>query len=320
MRVADLPHLLAVEHETEHLTNLGDLTYSNRTLHHPDFTCHVDEHGMRKLGRYLRIPITYLEKCPPDLQAHNINHWLQATPGAQTRVHILDGLLTGINPQEKTPLGVTHITAALQAAHHHDDPITGILYDGETLIADITSPHPVPHHGHTLHYGTRTTLHPHNPTPPTVQTLIHWPDTGANLTLDEPDGTTPLRDTTQGVTEELAATIRRILTRAPEHHATIQVATTTPLDTDPADTIAAITRTFRLPNRVAQHLNTAATNNHPTTPYQLAHTIAHAAQHRMTTKTRHHLQHIAGTTTTDPNHNPRNCPTCRTRETPTWSH
>ena len=33
--------------------------------------------AQRLVANRLRIPMTYLERCPVDLQAHNLNHWVK---------------------------------------------------------------------------------------------------------------------------------------------------------------------------------------------------------------------------------------------------
>lgn len=319
MNVSDLRDALNVAKEREYTVPLGELEYRNGAILHRDWDCQIDGQGLRKLGRYLNIPILYLEKCPPGLREANINYWLNDKPDAEARIHILDGLLTGINPREKTPLGVRDIAEAVSEALRPDDIVLGIQFDGETLVIDTST-------GGTSRFigadevctGVRVTAYPHAAVPPTVEPLILW-DNEARIAIPSPQGVVPLRDTTNGVRDTLSNVIRAELDAATAHLEALVAANNSELNGYVEDTLDNIDRTYRLNKKVAAHLYRLGMERDPKTGYGLVLLLADAAQYPMIDRTRRHLQHIAGALLVDPNHDPRNCHHCKKRDTPNWA-
>ena len=319
MNVSELRDALNVEREDEHLVPLGDLEYRNGALRHADWSCQIDDHGLRKLGRHIGVPISYLEKCPPGLREANINYWLTDKPDAEARIHILDGLLVGINPREKTPLGVADVADAITSALDPDDEVTGHQFDGDMLVIE-TAPdgYSLLGEGEALYDGVRVIAHPHISAPPTVEFLLRWAG-GSSIAIAPEWGLVPLRDTIAGVRESLAEAIARTVGSAPEYVDAIIETCRSPLNLPAEDTIDQIDRTYRLSKKVTRHLHSLALEGEPETGYELLRLIADAAEAPMVGKTRRQLQHIAGALLADPTHDPRTCYHCKKRDTPRWA-
>lgn len=59
------------------MNNAGDLVIRNRGSSIPSYEAHdIQPQALQLIARRLRIPHDYLVRCPSDLRAQNVNHWL----------------------------------------------------------------------------------------------------------------------------------------------------------------------------------------------------------------------------------------------------
>jgi len=213
--------------------HLGDLTVDENATRilvedGPGEGFYLTEKVERAFARFLGVPMNYLEKCPPELKAHNLNYWLQAKAGATAVIETVNNQFVTVH---KSGLTVIPLNRVVEVISDNLDPNYQVvdLTRGEDLFQldvitdhqievepreDIEDRNPVLHTsvGDITHGGIRFRSNPTKAEPPVVQTYLHrlWCSNGATSPIAE--GTIKLKGlTVDDVLSEIETAMNRAI-------------------------------------------------------------------------------------------------------------
>lgn len=228
--VADLKQSLEGLNERTLETTFGGMSLDkeSRTLRVAEGQeFRFDEKTERAISQYLGISKSYLAKCPPDLKAHNINHWLQAKPNTAAVIEALGDNLLSIHKPGLVILPVQRVAEVIERTLDPSYEIVNLIRNETKFHLDIMTPHsvevPVDNRiadrtqgehavGDITHGGIRILSNPTEADAPSVMTYLHrlWCTNGS--TSPEAEGEIKLKGrTVDDVIIELEGAAQRVL-------------------------------------------------------------------------------------------------------------
>lgn len=170
-----------------------------------------DEQLERSLSKYLGVSKSYLAKCPPDLKAYNLNHWLNDKPGTSIVAETLGDRIVSFHRPGLVILPIREVANVITEAMNPNDEVVTLIRDDTRFHIDITTDHHVEiapddrisdrtqgerQVGDITHGGVRVLANPTEVKNPIVQTYLHrlWCTNGC--TSPEAEGTISLRGNT----------------------------------------------------------------------------------------------------------------------------
>ena len=91
MLVSEIPERINLDSEYSFNVGLSNVRVSDDGVHVNDDVFPLEDSTVRSFGTLLDISQNYLKKCPPDLLAMNINHWLRERSESEALVHVISG-------------------------------------------------------------------------------------------------------------------------------------------------------------------------------------------------------------------------------------
>lgn len=171
-------------------TTLGEMEidHVHNQLRVKGRTFPLDEKTIRALCSYLKLPVTYLERCGETYGLETLSHWFDEYEESQTVVQTFHGELEKLYSQAHPPLDVLEILKTLPV------PTTSIVrsykrtpdvLEADILLDDIFDREWAP--------GIRVTLHPTRSSTSTTEGLFVHTD-GGSFVFDR--NTIPVRGST----------------------------------------------------------------------------------------------------------------------------
>lgn len=150
----------------------------------------LDELAEGTLARYLEINKTYLAKCPPELKAANLNHWLHQYRDAETVFQTMRGgtpqaSITQVHKEGLLVLPVPDVARVISRVFNENDEVIDWRRDDKRFQADIKIenlsievPNPEriegrPEVGDITHGGVRILSYPQEAIAPIATSYLH---------------------------------------------------------------------------------------------------------------------------------------------------
>lgn len=207
MKVKELQLKLGERDEQRFKVLLGDIKISDDasaiTVRGQEYP--LDEHGVRVLGRYLKVPPPYLMACPPEFRAQTLRFWRDRFAEAVTVIELLGSEVIGVYSADLMMISVDEVVDIITTAFGPDDDVRTLLRDEERLHVDITTadyqvevPNPDkvsgrPEHSDITYGGVRLLAYPNKVKPPVVATYLHRAHTNGGMTTDLKGGQISLK-------------------------------------------------------------------------------------------------------------------------------
>lgn len=188
MLVEELTETLAGRRNTQQELTLGQLSISDdaerisiRDRDQEDLL--LDEQAERALAGYLGINKTYLAKCPPELKALNLNHWLSTKRNTEAVVDISARNLVSIHQPGILLLPLHSVAEIIVRTFQPTDEVVTLIRNEEKFHIDIKTDHHVEVRpderiqgrqvGDITHGGVRILATPNEKKAPEVRTYLH---------------------------------------------------------------------------------------------------------------------------------------------------
>ena len=141
MLVSELQKAVDTGRESTPVKKLSEaeVTSEGLKLSGEDDVIRLGEFGLMKLSKYLRVPYRYLQRCPEELVATNLNFWLQHQRDAQAMFHVLGGNLHAVHRPDAKVFPVTRLAEVIGSAFQPDDEVKTLRSVAGYLHADIIS-------------------------------------------------------------------------------------------------------------------------------------------------------------------------------------
>jgi hypothetical protein len=147
MKVAELSENLAKRKESRRIVRLGELVIpddcSSLTTPAAEGTpaalYPLDEKALGVLARFLKLPLTYLNECPPDFRAQTLRYWRDRKAQADVVLEAVDDNVTGMYGPGLMMLPVTRIAGMVERVFDPEDEIRLLLRDEGKFHLDVTS-------------------------------------------------------------------------------------------------------------------------------------------------------------------------------------
>jgi hypothetical protein len=199
--VSELQKAVDAGRESTLVTRLGDAEVASEGLKisGEDDVIGLDGVGLLKLSKYLRVPYRYLERCPEELVAANLNFWLQHRPDDRAMFHVLGGNLHAVHRPDAKVFPVTRLAEVISNTFQPDDEVKTLRSDTYYLHADVISRDhriEVPGIGRedlgrkvgdVTHGGLRFFAYPMRERRPYLQTYLHRLVCSNGQAIDEPE-------------------------------------------------------------------------------------------------------------------------------------
>lgn len=195
-----------------------------------------DELSMAKIGKYLEVPPSYLQKCPPELVESNLNFWFERKGHVEVRLDTAQGELTNAYSPQLKIIPIESVLDIMSRQFEENDDVHEFRSDPDYFHVDITSPRFFvdvpgtgdeergrPEVGDITHGGIRVLGRPSQGEKPIIETYTHrlWCANGA--TTRETDLQVTLRgNTVDEVLLELEENAKALLARLPEQFSKIK--------------------------------------------------------------------------------------------------
>lgn len=99
----------------------------------------LDEVAERELSRFLKIPFKYIQECPGELKATNLNFWLGKQADSEaTFLHHGDDL-EAVIPPDRIVLPVRRVAGVVTEVFAPEDTINGYHFDQKVFQLDVTT-------------------------------------------------------------------------------------------------------------------------------------------------------------------------------------
>jgi len=100
----------------------------------------LDELSEKELSKFLGVPFKYIENCPGQLKAINLNFWLQANAESSAVFSVIDGRdINAVYTPDKVVLPTSRVAEIIPRVFEADDTIHTFHTDDRTFQMDITS-------------------------------------------------------------------------------------------------------------------------------------------------------------------------------------
>lgn len=147
MKVGELAETLAKRQESRRTVSLGDLGISDdcgtitlaASEDQPASQHMLDEKTLGVLGRYLKLPVKYLEACPPDFRAQTLKYWRDRSSHTSVVLEVVDADITGMFSPGLMMLPVTRVARMVERVFSPEDEIRQLLRDENKFHLDVTS-------------------------------------------------------------------------------------------------------------------------------------------------------------------------------------
>lgn len=224
MLVSDLNEVLQGVREESIETTLGEIRVdddASRVTLGTAGQFPLDEQAERTLAKYLGVSKSYLAKCPPDLKAYNLNHWLTHKSGAAAVVETVADRLVAVHKPGLLVLPLREVANIITNTFEPDHEVVNLIRSETRFHIDIKTPHHIEvtpderipdrqrgEHavGDITHGGVRILSNPTEVEAPQVLTYLHrlWCTNGS--TSPEAEGTLRIRGNT---VDEVLADLER---------------------------------------------------------------------------------------------------------------
>jgi hypothetical protein len=91
------------------------------------------------VDKFLKLPVNYLEECPPDFRATTLKYWRDRKPETELILETVDTDITGMYSAGLMMLPVTRIAGMVERVFDPDDEIRTLLRDEKKFHLDVTS-------------------------------------------------------------------------------------------------------------------------------------------------------------------------------------
>jgi hypothetical protein len=152
MQVAELAESLAKRQEARFIAKLGDFRIAddassvefgaqNRDGSTMQGTLRflLDEQALSVLSHYLKIPVKYLNDCPPDFRATTLKFWCDRKSRAEVVVESVEGEMVGLYSPGLIMLPVRGIGEMVERVFAPTDEIHQLIRDTSRFHLDVTS-------------------------------------------------------------------------------------------------------------------------------------------------------------------------------------
>lgn len=206
-----------------------------------------DEVVERTVADFLDVNPTYMKKCPPELKAYNLNHWLQERGDVQATLMVGPNGVETIHDPDQSIITIPEVAGMISRVFQPTDEIVTLISDPTKFHADImiTDSITVPGNGlgdrpgtdglmrrpgeeagtaqvfDITHGGIRILAHPTQPKAPTVERYFNRLVCTNGLTMPIADRKITLRGMTvvdvlaemEGIAQELMSDMPEALQR-----------------------------------------------------------------------------------------------------------
>lgn len=233
MQISDLKTRLDAITERSIETHLGDLKVDDdarrvTVLDSGGESFALDAKVERSFGEYLGIPKAYLEKCPADLKATNLNYWFQKRANASAIIEVRNEQFVSVHREGLVIIPLRRVIETVSSVLDPSYEVTGLTHEDSRFQMDIITPHSVEvqpwnliedrnpeHHatvGDVTHGGIRLRLNPIKSEEPVVSTYLRrlWCSNGATSPAAE-DKIKLVGNTVDEVIMEMEAAMRRVV-------------------------------------------------------------------------------------------------------------
>lgn len=176
-----------------------------------------DDLTRERLSSFLKLPNSYLGKCPPALQQSNLNYWLNNNDG-EASFYTQENRLVGVYDPNKTALPLTTYLGAIDRAFLPHNEVVKFVAEPEYLHVDIVTDAEVevlgdgserrPAVGDITKAGLRIIAHPDVDKPPVVSTYLHRLVCTNGLSVPEIAGKITLRSKSP---EDIASELENVM-------------------------------------------------------------------------------------------------------------
>lgn len=234
MLLAELKDNVANLNERSIEVDLGNVTLDGESRH-IDITdvegrnerFQFDELLERGFAQYLGISKSYLAKCPPDLKAHNVNHWLQANATKKAIIEAAGDRFINVHKPGLLILPLARVADTISNTLDPSFEVVNLIRNDTKFHLDIMTPHSVEIPtdnriedrtqgeravGDITHGGIRIISNPTEVEAPQVLTYLHrlWCTNGS--TSPEAEGTIQLKgNTIDDIFIEMEAACQRVM-------------------------------------------------------------------------------------------------------------
>lgn len=144
-----------------------------------------DELAEASISRFLDVNKTYIHKCPPNLKALNVNHWLNANAGTEAVFSTGRGMITSVHEEGLNIIPIQRVGRVITNVFNERDEIVGFERSDRLLQIDvkvenssIEVPNPDriegrPEVGDITHGGVRVLTYPQEVMAPVVTPYLH---------------------------------------------------------------------------------------------------------------------------------------------------
>jgi hypothetical protein len=325
MLVSELTQSLNRGTEQTPVAKLEDVVLNNQGLVVPglDSPILMDEVGLKKLGKYLDMNTSYLDKCPPDLQQINVNYWFKRYGSAEAMFHTVDGQLTNVHRPDKQVIPLVRVAEAVSRAFQPEDEVKTLSYDDDRLEVDILSSANsilVPGLGtdhrpmnDITHGGLRLHAFTSNGESPYVQTYLHRLVCSNGLAIDEPELQVKLKgNTVPEILAELETVAQQLMSNMPERLEAYRHLSDVPIVGNLEQFVYQVGRESGLGSRVMDRVMLLI-NDLPLNPtlYDVTQVFTQIAGEGVTRTTRLRLQNLGGQFVSDTHNMLDRCNQCK---------
>lgn len=234
-RVADLKEHLDGIRESTLETTLGDISVDDearvltvKVPHDEAREFWLDEQVERSFAKFLGIPKAYLEKCDPDLKAHNLNAWFQKKGNASAVIEMVGDEFVTVHKAGLVIIPLSSVVNVISKTLDPEFEVLNLIRNDTRFQIDVLTPHRIevepwealedrnPLHqatvGDITHGGIRFRANPTEVEEPVVQTYLHrlWCSNGSTSPIKE--GTIKLKgNTVDEVLVEIEEAMQRVV-------------------------------------------------------------------------------------------------------------
>jgi hypothetical protein len=328
--VSDLKSVLEAQNERSLTTRLGDVqvaadasTVTVAPEGQPSQEFVFDEQLERSLSSYLGINKSYLAKCPPDLKAYNVNHWLRSKEDVQAVIQAVGNSVTNMHKPGLVILPLPAVAEIIVGNFEPDHEIVNLIRDDRKFHIDIRTPHHVEVHpdariegrkevGDITHGGVRILANPTEVEAPKVMTYLHrlWCTNGS--TSPEREGTISLKGhTVDEILVEMEQACKTVLGQLDQKLADYAALADRKPPGSPTRFAYQLGREYRLTQRVMDRvMERVAILPEDASLYDVQQVFTQLANGNVNYRTMTALQHLGGDMAFDTNHVVHRCEAC----------
>lgn len=245
LKVGQLDEHLARRRESSFTARLGDLRVDDVgatiSVSNPltSESWVLDDPTLKLLGRFLKVPVPYLQAVDPDFRVQLLRYELERHRQAEVTLESVDGNLVAVHSPSQVMIPQGEVLALVARVFTPEDTVRRLIVDGERLHVDVTTARsrlittasaPLPDEvvgrgapatvsvGDITEAGVRFLIAPFTSTPPSVTAYAERLVCSNGMTTEQRLGRVMIKGhTLPEVIEGMEAAAQAVLGNLPDH-------------------------------------------------------------------------------------------------------